>query len=77
MYLVTNQDAPLYKVVSVDLAFPQLRFVDVVPEDKEALLSQYEAVGEHSIALIYKRKVSCRGECLGYWYLISAWISGI
>ncbi|KAH9938686.1 prolyl oligopeptidase [Fomitopsis serialis] len=44
-YLITNKDAPQYKLVSVDLADPPEKrvFRDVIPEDKDAHLEDVRA----------------------------------
>ena len=57
-YLLTNKDAPLYKVVTVDLADPDLKFVDLIPEDPEAPLEKARMVDGDKFVLTYKRNVS-------------------
>ena len=58
-YLLTNKDAPQYKLVSVDLADPpeQRVFRDVIPEDKGAHLEDVTAVNHNNFVVTYKRNV--------------------
>lgn len=58
-YLLTNKDAPQYKLVSVDLAHPpeQRVFRDVIPEDKDAHLEGVIAVNHNNFVVTYKRNV--------------------
>ena len=58
-YLLTNKDAPQYKLVSVDLANPpeQRVFRDVIPEDKGAHLEDVTAVNHNNFVVTYKRNV--------------------
>lgn len=58
LYLWTNRDAPKYKVVAIDLADPK-RTQDLIPEEKDASLSDIIAVDKDKFVLIYKRNVSC------------------
>lgn len=57
MYLRTNHNAPKYKVITIDLADPKRTQVDLIPEEKDASLSDIVAFGKDKIALIYKRNV--------------------
>lgn len=59
MYLLTNKDAPQYKLVSVDLAHPaeQRVFRDVIPEDKDAHLEDVVAVNHNYFVVTYQRNV--------------------
>jgi len=59
LYLWTNHDAPKYKVVTIDLADPKRTQVDLIPEEKDASLSDIIAIGKDNLVLIYKRNVSC------------------
>ena len=54
---MTNKDAPLYKVVTIDLADPDLKMVDLIPEDPEAPLENAKMVDGDKFALVYKRNV--------------------
>ncbi|PCH41552.1 hypothetical protein WOLCODRAFT_89370 [Wolfiporia cocos MD-104 SS10] len=58
-YLLTNQDAPQFKLVSVDIADPpeQRVFRDVIPEDTNALLEDVLAVNHDRFVVKYKRNV--------------------
>ena len=58
-YLLTNKDAPQYKLVSVNLADPpeQRVFHDVIPEDKGAHLEDVTAVHHNNFVVTYKRNV--------------------
>ncbi|KAI9456943.1 prolyl oligopeptidase [Boletus coccyginus] len=56
LYLWTNRDAPKYKVVTIDLADPK-RTQDLIPEEKDASLSDIIAVDKDKFVLIYKRNV--------------------
>ncbi|KZT74475.1 hypothetical protein DAEQUDRAFT_720646 [Daedalea quercina L-15889] len=58
-YLMTNKDAPQYKLVSVDLADPpeQRVFREVIPEDKNAHLGAITAVNHDYFVVTYKRDV--------------------
>lgn len=58
MYLYTNHNAPKYKVVTIDLADPKWMQVDLIPEEKDASLSDIIAVAKDKFALKYKRNVS-------------------
>ncbi|KZT27069.1 hypothetical protein NEOLEDRAFT_1194599 [Neolentinus lepideus HHB14362 ss-1] len=57
LYIRTNKDAPLYKVVTVDLADPKREYKEFIPEDKSARLEDIRAVASDNFALIYKRDV--------------------
>lgn len=58
-YLLTNKDAPQYKLVSVDISAPpeERVFRDVIPEDKDAHLEDVLAVNKDNLVLVYKRNV--------------------
>lgn len=58
-YLITNMDAPQYKLVSVDLADPPEKrvFRDVISEDKDAHLEDVAAVNHDYFVVSYKRNV--------------------
>lgn len=45
----------------MDLAEPaeDRHFVDIIPEDKEALLDVFEPVNENLLVLVFKINVSC------------------
>ncbi|TFK56208.1 hypothetical protein OE88DRAFT_1641899 [Heliocybe sulcata] len=57
LYIRTNKDAPLYKVVTIDLADPTREYKDFIPEDKNARLEDIRAIAGDQFALIYKRNV--------------------
>jgi len=57
LYLRTNLNAPKHKVVTIDLADPKRTQVDLIPEEKDASLSDIAAVGKDKFALVYKRNV--------------------
>ena len=58
-YLYTNVDAPQHKLVSVDIAVPpeKRKFVDVIPEDKNAHLEDVRPIGGDNFVVVYKRNV--------------------
>ncbi|OBZ71845.1 Prolyl endopeptidase [Grifola frondosa] len=58
-YLLTNKDAPQYKLVTVDIAdSPEKRvFKDVIPEDKDAHLEDVHPVNNDHAAVVFKRNV--------------------
>ncbi|KAH9950170.1 prolyl oligopeptidase [Amylocystis lapponica] len=57
-YLLTDEGAPQYKLVTVDLAHPpeQRVFHEVIPEDKDAHLDDVLAIGDH-LVVRYLRNV--------------------
>ncbi|KIJ65569.1 hypothetical protein HYDPIDRAFT_174977 [Hydnomerulius pinastri MD-312] len=57
LYLRTNEDAPQYKVITIDLSDPKRTHVDVIPEQKNAFLDDVTAVGKDKFGVIYKRNV--------------------
>ncbi|KAN0088402.1 Prolyl oligopeptidase, N-terminal beta-propeller domain containing protein, partial [Tylopilus felleus] len=57
LYLHTNHNAPQHKVITIDLADPKRTQVDLVPEEKDALLGDIQAVGKDKFALIHRRNV--------------------
>ncbi|KAF8548935.1 hypothetical protein OG21DRAFT_1422158 [Imleria badia] len=57
LFLYTNQNAPKHKIVTIDLADPKRTQVDLIPEEKDASLSDVVVTGNDKIALIYKRNV--------------------
>lgn len=58
LYLLTNQDAPRYKVVALDLADESRERAVIIPECKSAHLEDVLAVNNDTLAVIYKRNVS-------------------
>lgn len=58
LYIRTNEGAPQYKIISVDLADKEWKHVDVIPEDKDAHLEDVRAVNGDRFAVVYKRNVS-------------------
>ncbi|KAH0836753.1 prolyl oligopeptidase [Lanmaoa asiatica] len=57
LYLRTNYNAPKYKVITIDLADPKRTQVDLIPEEKDASLSDILAIAKDKFALVYKRNV--------------------
>ncbi len=59
MYLLTNKDAPQYKLVTVDLAdAPEKRiFKDLIPHDEHAHLQDVLPINDDYAAVVYKRNV--------------------
>lgn len=57
--MLTNKDAPQYKMVSVDVALPpeQRQLKDVIPEDKDAHLEDVMAINNDRFTVVYKRNV--------------------
>jgi len=59
--LKTNKDAPLYKVVTVDISKP-IEFKDFIPES-DGFLAEVVSVNQgNNYAIVYKRNV-CRVHC--------------
>lgn len=58
MYLRTNKNAPKYKIIIIDLADPKRTQVDLIPEEKDASLSDIIAIGADKFAIVYKRNVN-------------------
>ncbi|CDO74182.1 hypothetical protein BN946_scf185043.g234 [Trametes cinnabarina] len=58
-YFLTNKDAPMYKLVAVDIADPVEKrvFDDIIPEDKKAHLQDVLAVNIDHAAVVYKHNV--------------------
>ncbi|KAI0637652.1 prolyl oligopeptidase [Trametes polyzona] len=58
-YFLTNKDAPMYKLVTVDIADPPEKrvFKDLIPEDKNAHLQDVCAINGDYAAVIFKRNV--------------------
>lgn len=56
--LMTNRDAPNFKVVAVDLLHPAKPFTDVIPERGDAPLESVSAVGGYLIATYLENAVS-------------------
>lgn len=59
LYIRSNEDAPQYKVYTLDLADETRERIDVIPEDKDAHLDDITAVNSDTFAVVYKRNVSC------------------
>jgi prolyl oligopeptidase len=57
MLLLTNKDAPRYRLATIDLADPSHALVDVVPQDADALLKDALAVPGGHLLLVYQRNV--------------------
>jgi prolyl oligopeptidase len=55
--ILTNKDAPRYKVITVDVSASTPKFVDLIPEDPEALLKDATAVHDNKLFLTYQRNV--------------------
>ena len=58
LYIRTNEDAPQYKVVTLDLADETRERKVIIPEDKDAHLEDILPVYKDTFAVIYKRNVS-------------------
>lgn len=58
-YFITNNDAPNYKLVAIDISEPAetRTFYDVLPEDKEASLEDVTSVDKDKFVVVYKRDV--------------------
>ncbi|OSD01749.1 hypothetical protein PYCCODRAFT_1368709 [Trametes coccinea BRFM310] len=58
-YFLTNKDAPMYKLVTVDIAEPAGKrvFKDLIPEDKKAHLQDVLAINGDYAAVVYKHNV--------------------
>lgn len=57
LYILTNENAPRYKVITIDLADPKRERKDLIPEEKDAFLDDVRAVGKDYFAVVYKRNV--------------------
>ncbi|CAG8734047.1 6066_t:CDS:10, partial [Racocetra persica] len=61
-YLMTNLNAPRYKVVKYDLSRPDDGFIDIIKEHPADVLSSADAIAETNLVLVYmhdvKEKVS-------------------
>ncbi|KAH7926038.1 hypothetical protein BV22DRAFT_1128529 [Leucogyrophana mollusca] len=57
LYLRTNEDAPQYKVITIDLADKTRERKVLIPEQKDAFLDAVHAVGGDKLAVVYKRNV--------------------
>jgi prolyl oligopeptidase len=58
LYIRTNEDAPQYKVVTLDLADEERKRKVIIPEDKDAHLEDVQPVNNDSFVVVYKRNVS-------------------
>jgi hypothetical protein len=58
MVVMTNKDAPRYKVALVDLADDKKTMHELIPEDPDALLADVTAVHDDKLLLVYSRNVS-------------------
>jgi prolyl oligopeptidase len=58
LYITTDEGAPKYKVVTIDLAIDGQKMRDFIPEDKEAKLTQISCVNQTYCVAIYQRNVS-------------------
>ncbi|KAF8499303.1 prolyl oligopeptidase [Gautieria morchelliformis] len=56
-YLTTDKDAPMERVVQLDLADPQLVMQNFIHEDKGAHLESISAVDNDKFVVVYKRNV--------------------
>jgi len=57
LYILTNENAPQYKVITIDLADPKRERKDLIPEQGDAFLDDVVAVGKDRFAIVYKRNV--------------------
>jgi protease II len=58
LYIRTNEDAPQYKVVTLDLADETRERKVIIPEDKDAHLEDAVPVSDNTFVVVYKRNVS-------------------
>jgi prolyl oligopeptidase len=58
LYIRTNEDAPQYKVVALDLADEERKRTVIIPEDKDAHLEDVLPVHNDTFVVVYKRNVS-------------------
>lgn len=56
-YIRTNENAPQYKVITIDLADSSLAHTDLIPEVKDAKLDTVELSNE-TFVIVYKKNVS-------------------
>lgn len=56
-YIRTNENAPQYKVITIDLADSSLAHTDLIPEVKDAKLDTVELSNEIFV-IVYKKNVS-------------------
>lgn len=56
-FIRTNEKAPQYKVVTIDIAAKDRKFVELIPEDKDAHLEDVTVVAEDKLVVVYKRNV--------------------
>ncbi|KAI9596043.1 prolyl oligopeptidase [Syncephalis fuscata] len=56
-YLITNANAPRYKVVTYDLAAPEQGFVDLIPQHEKDVLETAEVVAGNHLCLHYLKDV--------------------
>ncbi|TFK74350.1 hypothetical protein BDN72DRAFT_759937 [Pluteus cervinus] len=56
-YIRTNDDAPQHKIVTLDIAGEKNIFKDLIPEAKDAQLSEASCVNRNKLAIVYKRNV--------------------
>ncbi|KAF8631993.1 hypothetical protein AX17_004938 [Amanita inopinata Kibby_2008] len=57
LYIRTNESAPQYKIVTIDIADSQPKFKELIPEDPQAYLSQTKLFNKDRLAMVYKRNV--------------------
>jgi prolyl oligopeptidase len=58
LYIATNEKAPQYKVITIDLEDRTREHKDLIPEDPNAVLESVRAVHYDNFAIVYKRNVS-------------------
>jgi prolyl oligopeptidase len=55
--MITNKDAPRYKLVTIDISAGTPEFVDLIHEDPEALLVSVDATPNGKLFVVYQRNV--------------------
>ncbi|KZT38951.1 hypothetical protein SISSUDRAFT_1046275 [Sistotremastrum suecicum HHB10207 ss-3] len=56
-YFRTNENAPQYKIVSIDITNLSAGFKDFIPEDPKAFLESIHAVNNDNFVTVYKKNV--------------------
>jgi prolyl oligopeptidase len=58
LYIRTNEDAPQYKIVTLDMADEKRERKVIIPEDKDTHLEDVVPVNNDTFVVVYKRNVS-------------------
>ena len=56
-YIHTNENAPQYKVITIDIADPKFTHKDLIPEDKQAKLESVDFANSDTFITVYKKDV--------------------